>query len=128
MQSELGHRDLREAVFLDLGFRTDTKSTRDLIRFHSKRILDSDCSPSLAVGLANVAIMEKLLPESRAFFLRYLEINPDGTDRTVVQKVIADIDQISRSSPASHRTLAGRARDLIRHVFRDRPAATPPAT
>jgi len=91
-QFDLAHAALGQALHLQFGVSPDFVGTSNPFLFHLDQILPDDCSPSIIVGFACVALAQNYFPAARALFRKYLEIAPEACDRSRVDKIITDID------------------------------------
>jgi wyosine [tRNA(Phe)-imidazoG37] synthetase (radical SAM superfamily) len=110
------HAGLRQALNLELGVVADSAQPGNPILFHLERILTADCSASLAVGFASVALAESYFPEARALFQKYVAIAPEASDRKRVEKIIAEIDDHIQRKDLKP-TFWRRAMNLVHRVF-----------
>ncbi len=91
-QFDLAHAALGQALHLQFGVSPDFVGTSNPFLFHLDQILPDDCSPSIIVGFACVALAQNYFPAARALFRKYVEIAPEACDRSRVDKIITDID------------------------------------
>src|SRR6267142_1652538 len=94
----------------------DFVGTSNPFLFHLDQILPDDCSPSIIVGFACVALAQNYFPAARALFRKYVEIAPEAGDRSRVDKIIADIDDRLRRDILPN-TFSRRVMNLLRRVF-----------
>ncbi|HYR90930.1 MAG TPA: radical SAM protein [Terriglobia bacterium] len=115
-QFDLAHAALGQAFHLQFGVSPDFVGTSNPFLFHLDQILPDDCSPSIIVGFACVALAQNYFPAARALFRKYVEIAPEAGDRQRVDKIIADIDDRLRRDILPN-TFSRRVMNLLRRVF-----------